>query len=69
MSMTKRWMEKEREQKTAEEKKTCGCYWNYDDKFEVLCEKHADEEEAENEQGNFFNRNPLQRTCSASGKR
>lgn len=38
-------MEKEAEQKLAEEKKTCGCHWDLNDKFEVLCEKHAEEEE------------------------
>jgi hypothetical protein len=38
-------MEKERDEKRAAEKKTCGCYWDFDDKFEVLCEKHAAEEE------------------------
>lgn len=46
MSLTKRWFEAERDAQLAEEKKTCGCKFNYDDKFEELCEKHAEEEKA-----------------------
>ena len=52
MGMTKRWMESEAEKKRAEEKRTCGCYFNWDDKFEVLCDAHraeAEERECENE--------------------
>lgn len=45
MSLTKRWMESERDKQRAEEKRTCGCHFNYDDKFEVLCEKHRAESE------------------------
>ena len=50
MSMTKRWMETEREKEIAEEKKSCGCYWDLDDKFEVLCAKHAAQIEEEERQ-------------------
>lgn len=43
MSMTKRMMEAEQEARLAAEKAVCECYWNWDDKFEVLCEKHLAE--------------------------
>ena len=56
MSLTKREMEREREAKLAEEKQSCGCCWNFDDKFEELCEKHAAEEaEAESETWHYLN--------------
>lgn len=42
-------MEQEREAKLQSEKALCECYWNFDDKFEVLCEKHRTEAEEENE--------------------
>lgn len=47
MSMIKRWMESEREAQERKDKETCGCYWDWNGKFEVLCEKHAGEAASE----------------------
>lgn len=50
MSMSKRWMEEEQAAIRADRKNDCGCYFNFDDKFEVLCNEHqAEKDEADAE--------------------
>lgn len=48
--MIKHFMEQEAMEFLANEKSRCGCYYNYDDKFEVLCDEHqAEADEADRE--------------------
>ena len=48
--MTKRWLDDDCEAKRAEEKSRCGCFYNWNDNFEELCEHHqAEADEAERE--------------------
>lgn len=41
--MIKRWMEQDAAENLVNEKAGCGCTYNYDDKFEVLCDEHQAE--------------------------
>lgn len=42
-------MEEETEKQQRAEKANCGCRYNWDDKFEELCEKHQAEADQEAE--------------------
>lgn len=48
MSLGKRQAEEAAERELRKEKETCGCKWNYDDKFEILCGKHQEEADEAN---------------------
>lgn len=49
MSLTKRAMEADAENRLKKEKETCGCKFNWDDKFEELCPKHQAEADGQAE--------------------
>jgi hypothetical protein len=53
MSLTKRYLDDLRIARERQEKQTCGCYYNWDDKTEVLCDRHERERMAYEEQAAY----------------
>ncbi len=53
MSLGKEQMLTEEANRIREEKKVCGCGYNWEDKFPILCDRHA----AEHQQAQLDNRN------------